>query len=330
MTKFNCKVNRLEHDQKTDMKITHAQPKEFPEKIKKRIKFNSRNIKRLVTLFAFIGMNVAYAGLDNSASHLLPGRFLDDEKAKKIIIATNIDSMVENRTAQLQDEILSNVDSLQQLITQAKRTGNRNRVVKKILDDVFPMNGLPGSTHYCVAGAAKAKMMCNDTILNSIMPDPTKRPREYGFSSSPNISCPFMRQFFKNTLGDNYAQRGDENFNEVINTLEAGDIITVKSSRNSSSGEHCVTVAGPIQKDGSIPVMSLNTEDNYNVYPKQIVGAAKVIAKYREELTNSLVLYYENEYKLEPVIPNISGKPQNNINMDTALRMHKLNQTRTM
>lgn len=297
MTKFKCKINRLEENQKKDLEITHAEHKNFSKRLKDKIKQRSKKIKRTIAVLTMLGIQVAYASFNAPNMELLTVTVMDDNQVKQIMVENSVDTIVKIKTEKLQDQILSNVDSLQRLIIQAKRTGNKNKVVKKILDDVFPMGGLPGSTHYCVAGAAKAKLMCNDSTLNSIMPDPTKRPREYGFPSSPNVSCPFMRQYFKDTLGENYAQKGDSNFNEVVNSLEAGDIITVRSIRNTSSGEHCVTVAGPMQENGTIPVMSLNTEDNYNVLPRQIIGAAKIIAQYRQELTNSLTLYYEEQYK---------------------------------
>ena len=281
-------------------KITHAKYQEFPKEVKEKVKKSGTALKKLIIMLAFVGVHVAYAGHDTKNPGSITVALMNNEFVQKQVISDNINDIVEIKTEQLQKQILSNVDSLQRLITQAKKTGvkNKNKVVKKILDEVFPRGGLPGTTHYCVAGAAKARMMCEDTTLNAIMPDPTKLPKEYGFSSSPNVSCPFMRQYFKDTLGENYAQRGDANFNTVVNNLEAGDVITVRSARNNSSGEHCVTVAGPMQDDGTIPVMSLNTEDNYNVYPKQIVGAAKVMAQYRARLTDTLTIQYEEQYKL--------------------------------
>lgn len=281
-------------------KITLAKYQEFPKEVKEKVKKSGTAFKKLIIMLAFVGVHVAYAGHDTKNPGSITVALMNNEFVQKQVISDNINDIVELKTEQLQKQILSNVDSLQRLITQAKKTGvkNKNKVVKKILDEVFPRGGLPGTTHYCVAGAAKARMMCEDTTLNAIMPDPSKLPKEYGFSSSPNVSCPFMRQYFKDTLGENYAQRGDANFNTVVNNLEAGDVITVRSARNNSSGEHCVTVAGPMQDDGTIPVMSLNTEDNYNVYPKQIVGAAKVMAQYRARLTDTLTIQYEEQYKL--------------------------------
>lgn len=282
-------------------KITYAKHQEFPKEVKEKVKKSGSALKKIITIFAFIGVSVAYAGHDIKNPGSITVGLMNNEVVQQKVISDNINEIVELKTEQLQKQILSNVDSLQRLITHAKKTGikNKNKVVKTILDEVFPRGGLPGTTHYCVAGAAKARMMCEDTTLNAIMPDPAKLPKEYGFSSSPNVSCPFMRQYFKDTLGENYAQRGDDNFNNVVNSLEAGDVITVRSARNSSSGEHCVTVAGPIQDDGTIPVMSLNTEDNYNVSPKQIVGAAKVIAQYRERLADTLKIQYEEQYDLK-------------------------------
>ncbi|MBQ7285330.1 MAG: hypothetical protein IJW72_03655, partial [Alphaproteobacteria bacterium] len=194
----------------------------------------------------------------------------------------------------------------QRLIVQARYTGNKQRVVKRILDDVYPNGHLSGNTHYCVAGAAKARLMCDDSILNNIMPVPEDYPNNQGYASSPNVSCVYLRKYFDDTLGENYAQRGDRNFNNIVNNLEAGDILIVKSSRNTSSGEHCVTVAGPMNKNGSIPVMSLNAESNYSVYPRQVIGAAKIIEQYRHDLTNTLLQYYEESLTFDRTQPSLA------------------------
>ncbi len=287
-------------NRRSSPKVTYAKYQKFPDATREKAKKTGLGLKRLVLVLAVVGCSVVHAGFNNSEPSSITVKVMQDTDIQKKVMCNNIQEIVEFKTENLQKDILSNVDSLQRWIIQAQKTGtkNKNKVVKKILDEVFPRGGLPGSTHYCVAGAAKARLMCNDSTLNAIMPDPAKLPKEYGFASSPNVSCPFMRQYFKNTLGENYAQRGDNNFNAVVNSLEAGDIITLKSSRNTSSGEHCVTVAGPLQEDGTIPVKSLNTEDNYNIYPKQIVGAAKLIAQYRKELTNYLTAEYEKSYEL--------------------------------
>ena len=321
MANIKDRINEMKA-KKAEPKITHAKPKEFSEKIRNKAK----NIKRFIALLTMIGVQIVYAGHSQQNPEYLSVKLMDNARNQKTIVIDSVEKIAEMKTEQLQEQILSNVDSLQRLIVQAGKTGakNKTKVVKKILDDVFPRGGLPGTTNYCVAGAAKARMMCNDTTLNAIMPDPTKLPKEYGFSSSPNVSCPFMRQYFKNTLGENYADRKSENFNEVVNSLEAGDVIMVRSSSNTSSGEHCVTVSGPMQEDGTIPVMSLNKEDNYNVSPKQIVGAAKVIAQYRQRVKDTLNTHYKEDIE-QCLRSGLVDSQEFHKLLDTALMMKLMN-----
>jgi len=59
-----------------------------------------------------------------------------------------------------------------------------------------------------------------------------------------------------------------------------------------------VTVAGKMRENGTIPVMSLNTEDNYDVSAKQIIGAVKIMSEYRESLTNNFIKAYEQKHQI--------------------------------
>lgn len=205
----------------------------------------------------------------------------------KVLRQKSIEGMVSQKTQEVQQEILQSVDNLQQEVITAKRTGKRYQKVKSIFDAVYPKGGLSGDFNYCVAGAMYAHQRCNDEILTGILPDAAKTAKEYGFSSHPSVSCPYMRSYFKQTLGENYAEKNDKNFKDVLNNLEAGDIITISSSQNTSTGEHCVTCAGKVE-DGKISVKSLNGESDYEVPVSRIRGAACIMKQYREVLTQKL------------------------------------------
>lgn len=179
------------------------------------------------------------------------------------------------------------MENLQQEVITAKRTGKKYQKVKAIFDAVYPKGGLSGNFNYCVAGAMYAHQRCNDEILTQILPDAGKTAKDYGFSSHPSVSCPYMRSYFKQTLGENYAEKKDKNFKDVLNNLEAGDIITISSTQNTSTGEHCVTCAGKVE-DGKISVKSLNGERDYEVPVSLIRGAACIMKQYREVLTRML------------------------------------------
>lgn len=198
---------------------------------------------------------------------------------------SKIDQMVDIRCKELQKEIIANVDSLQKTIIDAARTGRKNQVITKIFKEVYPKGGFNGSYNYCVAGAMYARLNSKDEVLKSLLPDPSKRaPQNAGH---PNVSCPYMRNYFKNNFGANYADRWNKDFKKFITMLEPGDIITVSSSRNSSSGEHCLTCAGKVE-NGKIAVKSFNGEKNYEVPVSRIVGAVRMMQQYREVLAAKL------------------------------------------
>lgn len=205
----------------------------------------------------------------------------------KVLRQKSIEGVVSQKTQDVQAEILQSVENLQQEVITAKRTGKKYQKVKAIFDAVYPKGGLSGNFNYCVAGAMYAHQRCNDEILTQILPDAGKTAKDYGFSSHPSVSCPYMRSYFKQTLGENYAEKKDKNFKDVLNNLEAGDIITISSTQNTSTGEHCVTCAGKVE-DGKISVKSLNGERDYEVPVSRIRGAACIMKQYREVLTRTL------------------------------------------
>lgn len=205
----------------------------------------------------------------------------------KVLRQKSIEGVVSQKTQEVQQEILQSVDNLQQEVITAKRVGKKYQKVKSIFDAVYPKGGLRGDFNYCVAGAMYAHQRCNDKILTEILPDASKTAKDYGFSSHPSVSCPYMRSFFRQTLGENYAEKHDKNFTEVLNNLQAGDIITISSTQNTSTGEHCVTCAGKVE-DGKISVKSLNGESDYEVSVSRIRGAACIMKQYQEVLTKNL------------------------------------------
>lgn len=270
--------------------------KPFPNKIRQSLKRMMTTLRTaaLATTLSVLSIPAIPKTYDSSVS----------ETMKETSWEKSIDVIVNKKTQQLQQQIMQNIDSLQQKIIQARRTGKREQVVREIFNKVYPKGGLTGKMNYCVAGAMYAQSLCNDNILKQILPDAHKTPKDYKYSSHPNVSCPYMRSFFKENMPQNYAERGDENFKETLSKLEAGDIITVFSSVNTSSREHCVTCAGPV-KDGKIPVKSFNSERNYEVPVSKVVGAALVMEQYRETLTQEL--YQDRAATRYAVIDNIGN-----------------------
>lgn len=229
----------------------------------------------------------------------LPMRFdnKEDMATLETLRKETINHVVEIQSAKLQERIIHNIDSLQQEVLAAKRRGGRRQMVRSMFYKVYPKGGFSGMENYCVAGAMLAQIECRDNILNNILPDPSKKAEEYEFGGHPNVSCPSMRRFFKKTLGNNYSDRRDKNFREFIKTLEPGDIITVRSRTNTGSGEHCVTCVGSV-KNGKIRVSGFNNERTYEVSISQIVGAAKIMKQYREQLEKQL----ESDMRLMPIM----------------------------
>ncbi len=281
------KIKSGQTEQKSGKEVRHLTRQSFSDSIRQKCARSHSALKRLLTFTAIVVLSSSQAR--EAVPATLDG-YADTRNRIEITESCrqqSIHKIVNAQTTQLQNQILSNISTLQENIKAAKRSGRRNQTVKKIFDTVYKRGGLLGSMNYCVAGAMLAQMQCQDNVLNEILPDPSKTAKDYKFSGHPNVSCPYMREFFQQTLGDNYAERGDKNFKDFVKTLEAGDIITVSSSANTSSGEHCVTCAGPVV-NGRVPVKSLNGESNYEVAVTSIVGAAKVMEQYRDVLTQKL------------------------------------------
>lgn len=259
-------------------------------KIRRKLFKIKNTLKRLLTISA-LGAVTLFPLRDKSTASASSNRsFMPrDEMITALRKQTlqSINEIVEIKSTNLQNQIIHNIDSLQKEIRLAKKRGGRRQAVRSIFHKVYPEGGFFGGENYCVAGAMLVQIECNDSVLNQILPNPAKTAVEYNFGGHPNVSCPSMRRYFKETLGENYADRKDKNFKEFIKTLEPGDIITVYSRRNTSSGEHCVTCIDTV-KEGKIRVGGFNNESTYNVPISQIVGAAKVMKQYREKLEESL------------------------------------------
>lgn len=215
-----------------------------------------------------------------------------------------IEQLVTARTEDLKKQIISNVDSLQNIIRKSS-PNVKNKIVAKMFDRVYTNCGLNAEFNYCVAGAIFARITCKDPLLNKLLPDPNKKVKDYYplQGNHPNVTCTTMRQFFKDTFGSNYAERGNKNFKQFIQTLEEGDLLTVSSSRNTSTGEHCLTCAGPVQ-NGMLPVKGFNGEKDYRVPLSQIKGAIKMMQQYRQMLTLEL----QNQMDLEQFMPIVGNR----------------------
>lgn len=268
--------------QKKNRTVQNAQYKPVSDEMRRGLQSLVHSLK----IAAITGVSLMAFATQLHPSSLAANPTQSAEMAK-VLRQKSIEGVVSQKTQDLQAEILQSVENLQQEVITAKRTGKKDKIVKAIFDAVYPKGGLSGSLNYCVAGTMYAHQLCNDGLLNELLPDAGKTAKDYGFSSHPSVSCPYMRSYFKQTLGENYAEKHDKNFTEVLNNLQAGDIITISSTQNTSTGEHCVTCAGKVE-DGKISVKSLNGERDYEVPVSRIRGAACIMKQYREVLTRKL------------------------------------------
>lgn len=271
-----------EQTAKQNRTVRKAQYKPVSDKMRRGLQSFVHSLK----IAAITGVSLMAFATQLHPSSLAANPTQSAEMAK-VLRQKSIEGMVSQKTQDLQAEILQSVENLQQEVITAKRTGKKDQIVKAIFDAVYHKGGLSGNLNYCVAGTMYAHQLCDDGLLNGLLPDAGKTAKDYGFSSHPSVSCPYMRSYFKQTLGENYAEKKDKNFKDVLNNLEAGDIITISSTQNTSTGEHCVTCAGKVE-DGKISVKSLNGERDYEVPVSRIRGAACIMKQYREVLTRTL------------------------------------------
>lgn len=275
-------LDRIKKLKKQNRTVRKAKYKPVSDKMRRGLQSLVHSLK----IVAITGISLTAFATSLHPSSLAANPTQSAEMAK-VLRQKSIEGMVSQKTQDLQAEILQSVENLQQEVIAAKRTGKKDQIVKAIFDAVYHKGGLSGSLNYCVAGTMYAHQLCDDGLLNGLLPDAGKTAKDYGFSSHPSVSCPYMRSYFKQTLGENYAEKKDKNFKDVLNNLEAGDIITISSTQNTSTGEHCVTCAGKVE-DGKISVKSLNGERDYEVPVSRIRGAACIMKQYREVLTRKL------------------------------------------
>lgn len=279
-------LDRIKKLKKQTAKENRTVRKAQYKPVSDKTKDGMRRLMHSLKIAAITGVSLTAVATPLHPSSLAANPTQSAEMAK-VLRQKSIEGMVSQKTQEVQQEILQSVENLQQEVITAKRTGKKDQIVKAIFDAVYPKGGLSGSLNYCVAGTMYAHQRCNDRLLNGLLPDAGKTAKDYGFSSHPSVSCPYMRSYFKQTLGENYAEKKDKNFKDVLNNLEAGDIITISSTQNTSTGEHCVTCAGKVE-DGKISVKSLNGERDYEVPVSRIRGAACIMKQYREVLTRTL------------------------------------------
>lgn len=285
-TERNTLLNRIKTLKKQAAEKNRTVRRAKHKAVSSNVRDGMRSLIHSLKIAAITGVSLTAVATPLQPTTLAANPAHSSEMAK-ILRQKSIEGAVSQKTQEVQREILQSVDDLQQEVISAKRAGKRNQKIKSIFDAVYPKGGLSGSFNYCVAGAIYAHQRCNDKILSGILPDASKTAKDYGFSSHPSVSCPYMRSFFKQTLGENYAEKNDKNFKEVLNSLDAGDIITITSSQNTSTGEHCVTCAGKVE-NGKISVKSLNGENNYEVPVSRIRGAACIMKQYREVLVKTM------------------------------------------
>ena len=202
-----------------------------------------------------------------------------------------IEALAEQKTQELQAQIIGNVGQLQDEVREGKRTGRRNIVVAGIFRKVSPIR-LSGDKNYCVAGATWAYENIVDPImkqiLKQIIADNTKTAGELKVASGhPNLACGAFREFYKKTLGENYADRKSPYFQQTLKNLKPGDIIIHSSSHNTSSGMHCVTFE-KYDEHGNIRVKGLNRESDYSVPSSKILAIAQIPNQFQKILTEEL------------------------------------------
>ncbi len=202
-----------------------------------------------------------------------------------------ISQIAEQKTQELQDQIVANVAELQDIVKKAKSNGTRVSTVAKIFSKVSPAR-ISGTNNYCVAGATCAYENIDDPlmqmILGNIIADNTKTAGQLQVRSGhPNLSCHAFREFYKKTLGQNYADRNSPHFRQTLQNLKPGDIIILSSQQNTSSGMHCVTFE-KYDDTGRICVKSLNRESNYSVSSGKILAVAQIPNQFHKLLQEEL------------------------------------------
>lgn len=245
--------------------------------------FKELAVTGLISFFSLVGKSQAIKGSDAEISAKVINLL---EKHRDAFDACLESALQSGQTASLSAEtdmenlwqkMSRHIDNVQSEIKTAKKRGYRNSTVKKIFDRVYPDGNISGQSNYCVAGAMYVHRLCNDPVLNEILPNGSISASEYG--GHPTVSCNALLKYFKKNLGSRFAQKGDADFSRVLNNLKPGDIIIISSRRNTSSGKHCMTVSGRV-KNGKIAARGFNKESNENIELSKILGAANIMDEY--------------------------------------------------
>lgn len=243
--------------------------------------------------------------------------YISNETSKQRVIA----QISRKKTEELQKQIIQNIDSLQTEIKDATRRGQKTSFIAKIFKKVSPVN-LSGRNNYCTAGAMSVYEDLTDPVLKEIaqntLASPQATPKELHLSSHPNISCPAFCSYYKENFGDNYIDRKSPQFRNALGNLEAGDILMVRSSQNTSSGLHCVTFEK--YENGNIYVKGFNRESNYAVGKSRIVSITKIPNQIRENMQYALENDHELLLNLMEQNPSIISRA-NQLNLQRTAKM---------
>ena len=206
--------------------------------------------------------------------------YIKDDTIKENMIT----KIVENKTLQLENEVISTISQLQIDIPRA-----RAQYAAKMSKAVSP-NTINNGRFYCVAGAMYSYCSIEDPtikgLLENIIASTNTQPDLMKGYGHPNISCYAFQKYYKDKLGSNFFDSKSPDFKERMKTLEKGDVILIYSSRNTSSGLHCVTFEK--YENGQICVKSLNRESNYTVKPARVCCVAKFPNQIRQDLKREL------------------------------------------
>lgn len=219
----------------------------------------------ILTFFALVGKGQVIKGTDEEISAkvitlLEKNREAFDACLESVLQSGN-DALfsAEADRKNLWQKMNRHIDNVQAEIRTAKKKGYRNSAVKKIFDRVYPQGNISGRSNYCVAGAMYVHRLCNDPVLNEILPSGATSAAGYG--GHPTVSCNALLKYFQKNLGSRFATKGSAGFSRVLENLKPGDIIIISSRRNTSSGKHCMTVSGYV-KNGKIAARGFNQESN--------------------------------------------------------------------
>ena len=200
-----------------------------------------------------------------------------------------VSMIVQEKTEELQDEVIKKISQLQSDVKAANRQGRKKQFIKKLFKKVSSVS-LSGDQNYCTAGAMYGYCSIDDAmikqIVNEIIAGTDVLPRDLNLFSHPNISCPAFKAYYKQVLGANFIDRQSPDFAQQIKSLEKGDVILLYSSQNTSSGLHCVTVEK--NEDNKIYTKGLNSETDAIIKDRRICCIAKFPKQFKQNFAKEL------------------------------------------